>query len=241
MQQEWTLWEREVLPQIHRALTTAVLLARDGEPLELHKLLQAGGQRYRRVLMLSPDFIVDDSGQAFLEEVNTNGFMIGDDEELWKAQADTVDMMRIAGADGWPKRKLYASQAAALVDGFLADEGYDEHDAGLVRPTLMALLNEEVAAQPTSWRLVFPSLRPAASSPHGGTGHYSEFATDLDDATTRFLQWRDVALAHEDGARYVETAAVNATAMVMLKERAADAGRAEDVDFIGGWQHVTPD
>ena len=62
---------------------------------------------YKRVLLLSPDFIVDDSGRAFLEEVNTNGFLVGDDE-LFRAQADTVDLMRLVGADGWPARKLYA-------------------------------------------------------------------------------------------------------------------------------------
>ena len=30
---------------------------------------------YRRVLLLSPDFIVDERGRPWLEEVNTNGFM----------------------------------------------------------------------------------------------------------------------------------------------------------------------
>ena len=83
--QEATLWEREVIPQMGRALLAAVLLAREGEPLRLHRRLKAGGARYRRVLMLSPDFIVDEAGSAFLEEVNTNGFMVGDDE-LFTAQ-----------------------------------------------------------------------------------------------------------------------------------------------------------
>jgi|LauGreStaDraftv2_3_1035109.scaffolds.fasta_scaffold767257_1 hypothetical protein len=59
----------QVMPQVAKALVAAVLLARNVEPLALHRRLQASGASYRRVLMLSPDFIVDDSGAAFLEEV----------------------------------------------------------------------------------------------------------------------------------------------------------------------------
>ena len=32
-------------------------------------------------------------------QVNTNGFLVGDDE-LYAAQADTKDLMRLVGADG---------------------------------------------------------------------------------------------------------------------------------------------
>ena len=58
----------QVMPQIARALTAAVLLAREGDPLEMHKRLQARGKRYRRVLLLSPDFIVDEAGRADADE-----------------------------------------------------------------------------------------------------------------------------------------------------------------------------
>ena len=56
-----------------------------------------------------------------MEEVNTNGFMVGDNNVLYKAQQDTVDLLRVLGADGWPKRPLYAEHAASMVNDFLKD------------------------------------------------------------------------------------------------------------------------
>ena len=67
------------------------------------------------------------TGKAYLEEVNTNGFMVGDDE-LYQAQDDTVDLLRLIGADGWPKKALYLEQAKALVGAFIEALGLDEHD-----------------------------------------------------------------------------------------------------------------
>ena len=43
------------------------------------------GADFRRFLFLSPDFIVDGKGRVYLEEMNTNGFMPGDDV-LYKMQ-----------------------------------------------------------------------------------------------------------------------------------------------------------
>ena len=136
-------------------------------------------------------------------QVNTNGFMVGDDE-LFTAQADTVDLMRLVGADGWPKRPLYTSRARALVHAFTQGRGYDEHDVALVMPVLMALLHEEAAAHPTNWKRIFPPPLGAISTISakadveagrkagrdaledvGGTG----MLTDLDEATRQFAEW----------------------------------------------------
>ena len=62
-----SVWDRIVIPQIERTISTAVLLARAEEPLEQHRRLLAAGARYRRALMLSPDFIVDNSGKVTLD------------------------------------------------------------------------------------------------------------------------------------------------------------------------------
>ena len=137
--------------------------------------------------------------------------MVGDDE-LYAAQSDTVDLMRLVGADGYPKRRLYASHAHALVRAFIEARGYDEHDAALLRPALMGLLHEEAAAHPTSWRRVFPPPTGVlagvdtghdpheatgtaghdagrASRPSARAGFMGALATDLDDATASFLGW----------------------------------------------------
>ena len=206
--EEWTLWERVVMPQMAKALITAVLLARDAGALKQHRLVQSSApSKYRRVLLLSPDFIVDDSGVAFLEEVNTNGFLVGDDE-LYKAQGDTLDMMRLVGADGWPKRPLYAQDVADMVHAFLEESGYDEHDASMLKPALKELLHEEVSLEGTAWRRIFPEpfgLGHEALMRQGGG-----FGTDLDEATSDFLRWRErspIVRTLLSGARVNATAA----------------------------------
>jgi hypothetical protein len=133
--------------------------------------------------------------------VNTNGFMVGDDE-LFTAQADTVDLMRLVGADGWPKRPLYTSRARALVHAFTQGRGYDEHDVALVMPVLMALLHEEAAAHPTNWKRVFPpplGAIPAISATadveagrkagRDALEDVGGMLTDLDEATRQFVEW----------------------------------------------------
>ena len=134
-------------------------------------------------------------------QVNTNGFMVGDDE-LFTAQADTVDLMRLVGADGWPKRPLYTSRARALVHAFTQGRGYDEHDVEMVSPMLMALLHEEAAAHPTSWRRVFPPPLGAISTisakadveagrkaGRDALEDVGGMLTDLDEATRQFVEW----------------------------------------------------
>ena len=70
LRDEGSVWERVVRPQMAKILITAVLLAREAGALAHHRLVQAKSvHAYRRVLLLSPDFIVDESGTAFCEEV----------------------------------------------------------------------------------------------------------------------------------------------------------------------------
>ena len=95
-------------------------------------------------MLLSPDFIVDANGQAFIEEMNVNGFMVGDDH-FYHGQQDTVDALRVLGADGWPKRPLYEPRASRLVDGFVREQGYDAHDE-VSKSKYMAVNGERVCA-----------------------------------------------------------------------------------------------
>ena len=211
--EEWTLWERVVLPQIARSLTTAVLLAREAGALKQDRLVQSSAaHKYRRVLLLSPDFIVDDSGVAFLEEVNTNGFLVGDENELYKAQGDTIDLMRIVGADGWPRRPLYSEAASELVSAFLRERGYDEHDSELLKPALKELIHEEVSASDTAWRRIFPE--PFGLGHEKAMRQGPGFATDLDEATSDFLDWRARSAV---ARRLLSESRVNATAAGLSK------------------------
>jgi hypothetical protein len=213
---EWTIWERVVMPQVSRILATAILLAREAGALAQHRVVQAKSKgHYRRVLLLSPDFIVDDHGSVFAEEINTNGFLVGNDE-LYNAQADTLDLMRLVGADGWPKRKLYSQQAADLVNAFIAAQNFDEHDASLIKPALKELLHEEVAASPTAWKRIFPS---ANGDSHGALlkqGGEPGFGTDLDEVQSDFLRFRETSAI----ARHLlQTAPIGTMADTLVRER----------------------
>ena len=155
---------------------------------------------------------MDEAGQVFVEEVNTNGFLVGDDE-LFKAQEDTVDMMRVIGADDFPKRPLYASHAANLVNRFLNTEGYDEHDGALIKDALLSTIHEEVAAFPTSWVRIFPHQL------HFGheqlLNQSLAFATDLDQVLADFLRWR---LNHPLDRMFMSEAGMNVTANAWVRK-----------------------
>lgn len=187
--QDASLWERAVVPQIERIVAWVTLLAR-AEPLRLHRLSLQQPSRCRRFVLLSPDFIVDSHGQAFLEEMNVNGFMVGD-EAFYHGQRDTLDALRVLGADGWPKRPLYEGRASRLIDGFVAEQGLDAHDEAVVRPPLLELMHEEAAAFPTSWYRVFPdALASAQMERLVETLAPEAELTDLDEATADFLRFR---------------------------------------------------
>ena len=160
--------------------------------------------RIPHYLPQSPDVISLD----LLTQVNTNGFLVGDDE-LYAAQGDTLDLMRLVGADGWPKKSLYAESANELVSEFGRARGYDEHDLGMLTPTLKELLHEESASYATSWTRIFPPpSEPALADDllRQGPG----YATDLDEATRDFLRWRETA--GEAVRRLVNASAVIRTA-----------------------------
>lgn len=58
-------------------------------------MLNSNGAKYRRFSFLSFDVILDHSGHCFVEEVNTNGFMMG--TRIPKGWDYTLDAMRLLG------------------------------------------------------------------------------------------------------------------------------------------------
>lgn len=67
--------------------------------------------RYKRIFFLSPDLVLDQRGRAYLVEINTNGYMIGNLHKeffpLKKEQASSPPRVRVGGKWGaapvdWP-------------------------------------------------------------------------------------------------------------------------------------------
>uniref|UniRef100_A0A7S3C5N6 Tubulin--tyrosine ligase-like protein 9 n=1 Tax=Haptolina ericina TaxID=156174 RepID=A0A7S3C5N6_9EUKA len=176
-------WNRLVVPQVERIIALTTLLARQ-EPLELHRQMQLAGSTYRRFQFLSPDFIVDNKGRVFLEEMNTNGFMPGDDV-LYKMQDDTRSLLHLLGADGFPKRPDYVHRVEELLDRFCRDRT-DCTDEG--RSIILEVVDEEVHAFPSSWYRIYPSL---FSSSHVSLQRISPlFSTSRDALLRDFLAYR---------------------------------------------------
>ena len=69
-------WKEVAWANVERTLVEVMLLAREQLLHVDHKIKQAG-LRYKRVVFLSPDLVLDERGRAFLVEINTNGYMIG--------------------------------------------------------------------------------------------------------------------------------------------------------------------
>ena len=140
------------------------------------------------------------------------------DDELYAAQQDTLDLMRLVGADGWPARPLYTQQVGDLVSAFGVSRGFDEHDLNLIKPVLKALMHEEVASYGTSWRRIFPPVKKPALDDdliNQGPG----YATDLDEATEEFLRFRE----HTAVVRHMfDVSAVNRTASAMASSTQHD-------------------
>ena len=65
-------------------------------------LLRRGGRAYRRFAFLSYDAIIDADGRAWVEEVNTNGFLMG--TRIPRGWDYTLDAMRLLGVGGYASR-----------------------------------------------------------------------------------------------------------------------------------------
>mmetsp|Transcript_27596 Transcript_27596/g.35647 ORF Transcript_27596/g.35647 Transcript_27596/m.35647 type:complete len:301 (-) Transcript_27596:14-916(-) len=146
-------WQREIMPQIAGQMVISVMLALD-KPLSIDSFIKGKKKEYKRFLHLSPDFTLDGNGKVWMIEMNTNGFMIGDRYSKYiEAQDDTVNELRLVGADGYKKQKEYSKDMRDVVNAFCMRFGHDICEAS-GRQMLRELMNEEHHAN--GWRRIFP-------------------------------------------------------------------------------------
>ena len=60
-----------------RAQDTELLLNTREGVLHIDHRLKRAGHRYKRIIFLQPDMVFDSRGNAYMVEVNTQGYMIG--------------------------------------------------------------------------------------------------------------------------------------------------------------------
>ncbi|KAJ1635046.1 hypothetical protein T492DRAFT_968777 [Pavlovales sp. CCMP2436] len=115
-------WDEKLYPAVYKVLLRVVLLARR-EVIPADEELVRTGSRHKRVQVLQPDVIFDVNGNAYVIEMNTNGFMVG---SLHKEFFDATPQMRtateIAGVNNYPLRPRYEAEATRLLRAHCALE-----------------------------------------------------------------------------------------------------------------------
>lgn len=203
-------YEKELWPGIQRAVLKTVLLA---WPLlsGYDAMLAAAGVRYGRFAFLSFDVLLSHSGQSFVEEVNTNGFMMG--TRIPRGWDYTLDAMRLLGIGGYPKRPSYQKRLETAVVEICSAEVCASEEV----EQLLALVDEsEHSGQ-------FARLFPPAS--------YSEFERYrllYDGASSR----QDL-LSHKLAAGYFGAAAEKAHKREQIELQTEEQEDSQTWDWFG--------
>ena len=165
-------------PQLERAVTQLVILIRrrlrDAETNMFSE--SENDKRYRRVGILSVDAIIEASGRVVLEEVNTNGIIMGTHgnhggaRELFRDDDYTRGMLRLIGADGYPKRRNYQAQLSEVLDRYCRGLNVTAlRCSTAARDAIRHAVDEEAHAGPHWYRLYPPLRNFAQSSQRRGT------------------------------------------------------------------------
>ncbi|KOO21148.1 tubulin polyglutamylase ttll6-like protein [Chrysochromulina tobinii] len=130
---------RELWPAIERAILKTVLFA--APLLEGYEaMLSTEGASYRRFGFLSLDLILTATGAAYVEEVNTNGFLLG--TRIPNGWQYTLDAMTTLGLGGYPRRPEYARRLEAAVAELCDLDALGPLAAGATSSPLAALSAE---------------------------------------------------------------------------------------------------
>jgi hypothetical protein len=159
-------WEAEVFPQMSDQVAITVLSALERVKHSTKEIFKDESEknenRYSRFVLMSPDFAVDDTGKVFMEEMNTNGFMIGDTyESFFPAQDATVALMELLGADGYRGSWKYDNSTKIVLDAFFeraevaAAVAADDNGEEAARKMLERVIREEMSSGGV-WKRTFP-------------------------------------------------------------------------------------
>jgi hypothetical protein len=89
-----------------------------------------------------------------MEEMNTNGFMIGDTyASFFPAQDATVKLMQMLGADGFPESSRYNASAAVTIDTYF--EHHKHQDSEMSRRMLERFIHMDMHGG-DAWQRSFP-------------------------------------------------------------------------------------
>jgi len=113
-------WTSVVWPSVEWVLVELMVLARS-RVLHIDHALKRKSFRYKRIFFLQPDVVLDNKGSAYLVEVNTNGYMIGNLHKTFFPLAEEQRaLLQLVGANGFPQQSKYNSALRAQTKSFCA-------------------------------------------------------------------------------------------------------------------------
>lgn len=162
-----TWWNAKVWPAIELQFAKVLMLvrpsllklAKEAEAAELAAQPDEPHKRHRRWTLLSPDIALDQAGHVFIEEINTNGAIVGTHlrdggfADLFHDDGYLRDMFRLLGADGHPRQARYNASLDDALDRFCRDRPEPCTAAQIAH--LRLTVHEEAHAG-NHWYRVFP-------------------------------------------------------------------------------------
>lgn len=128
-------WSRHVWPAVEASLVKVLMLARPN----MTKLNKRHKKSRKTFALLSPDLTLDEKGRVYIEEINTNGLVMGTHgtnggaSNLFFDNGYVRDLLQIVGADAYPRAPQYQAKLDAAISTFCADNhddcGPDEREA----------------------------------------------------------------------------------------------------------------
>ena len=103
-------WQKVVWTSVERKITELLLNAREGV-LHIDHQLKRAGHRYKRIIFLQPDMVFDSRGNAYMVEVNTQGYMIGNlHKQFFELYKQQKAVFKLLGAHGYPEKGHYMDE-----------------------------------------------------------------------------------------------------------------------------------
>ena len=197
-------WWSTVWAAAEWRLVEMLLLARE-RVIKYDVGIRAAGLRYKRVMVLQPDFVFDRSGNAYMVECNSNGYMIGDlHKDFFSLQRETVALLELVGANGYPRQAEYAKALNRHLDDFCDrededcgghededEDDEDEDDAEDDAKLELAEMVHETQHASLGWSRVFPAGDEKAHVAHfKRSAGWAKLLTELDMLNLRWLAYK---------------------------------------------------
>mmetsp|Transcript_30300 Transcript_30300/g.97669 ORF Transcript_30300/g.97669 Transcript_30300/m.97669 type:complete len:741 (-) Transcript_30300:68-2290(-) len=149
-------WSRRIWPSLESTVATAALLAR-------RNLTAPLGKTHPVFALLSPDVTLDERGRLFVEEINTNGLVMGTHQHgggsgnLFFDDGYVRDFLTLVGADDYPRKMEYADELEDAVANFCGGGARQHHECDdVAKAEIRRAVHQEAHAGPHWYRLYPP-------------------------------------------------------------------------------------